>query len=187
MSQFLLPCACGAKIPVNRSQAGMALPCPQCGISVDVPTIRKLAQLAAVIPAKKETKSSKSWNWLGAVAASSFIVGLIGLSYGGYLAYERFSYTAQLEQSGANLALTEEEFMEQVRNSALKSVPSDTWDYWNIMIDEGLKDPNPPDVFKFKRYLASRVPSMIGSLILGGVGIVIFAFASYLMQRFRRS
>ncbi len=187
MSQFLLPCACGANIPVNRSQAGMSLPCPQCGKAIDVPTIRKLAEFASAVPAKKAIKTSNSWNLLGVIAAISFIVGLAGLTYGGYLVYDRYTITSQLAQNDVDLNKTEAEFMEGIRTKALQSAPSDTWDYWNIMVEEGLKDPDPPDLFKFKRYLASRVPEMIGSLITGGVGLAIFAISAFMMQRTRKS
>ena len=187
MSQFLLPCACGAKIPVNRSQAGMSLPCPQCGQAIDVPTIRKLAEFASVVSAKKAIKSNNAWNWLGPIAAISFIVGLIALTYGGYLAYERYSYISQLTASGANLETTEAELIEEIRKKALQSTPADTWDYWNIMIVDGLKDPDPPDLFKFKRYLASRVPEIRGSFITVGVCVAIFALCSFVMQRSRKN
>lgn len=187
MSQFLLPCACGANIPVNRSQAGMSLPCPQCGNAIEVPTIRKLASFASAAPAKKVIKPTKSWNLLGAIAAISFIAGLIGLTYGGYLVYDRYSITSQLAQNEVDLNKTEEEFMEMIRTKALQSPPSDTWDYWNVMIEEGLKDPDPPDIFKFQRYLASRVPEMIGSLAAGGIGLTLFAISAFLMQRTRKN
>jgi len=182
MSQFLLPCDCGAKIPVNRSQAGMTLPCPQCGKSIDVPTIRKLSTFASVPTAKKETKAGKSWKFLRPVAALGLLVGLIGLAYGGSVAYERYITISQVTQGGMDLNKTEEEFIAGVRQNALKSAPSDTWDYWNIMITDGLSDPSPPDLFRVKRYLASRLPTMFVSLITGSVGVLIFAISSFLMQ-----
>ncbi len=187
MSQFLLPCTCGANIPVNRSQAGMSLPCPNCGNTVEVPTIRKLAEFATVVPAKKQAKTGQAAKWLGPVAAVSLIVGLIAMAYAGYLYYERYSYTTFVKQSGGDINVEEAEFLEGIRNHALQSAPADTWDYWNIMLEEGLKDPDPPDIFKIKRYLASRMPTMVGSLLTGGIGIAIFAISSVLLQRFRFS
>ena len=187
MSQFLLPCACGAKIPVNKSQAGMTLPCPQCGQAMDVPTIRKLAEFAPADSATKVVKNARAWNWLGPIAAISFVAALIALTYGGYLAYERYSYISQLTENGANLDTTEAEFMAELRKKALQSAPSDTWDYWNVMIVDGLKDPDPPDLFKFQRYLASRVPEIRVSFITAAVCLVIFALCSFVMQRSPKS
>ena len=185
MSQFLLPCACGAKIPVNRSQAGMSLPCPQCGETVEVPTIRKLAEFALTATAKKETKTGLSAKWLGPIAAISLIVSLIGLAYGGSLAYERYSFISQLTHNGASLNTTEAEFMTEFRKSALQTTPADTWDFWNIMVNNGLRDPSPPELFLVKRYLASQVQPMFVSVVTGGISLAVFALATFLMQKFR--
>ncbi len=187
MSQFLLPCDCGAKIPVNRSQAGMSLPCPHCGKSIDVPTIRKLAAFANAAPVQKETKTNSSWKFLGPVAALGFLVGLVGLAYGGSLLYERYSTISQVTRAGMDLNRTEEEFIVGVRENALKSAPADTWDYWNVMLEEGLSDPKPPDLVRVKRYLASLLPTTIASLITGGVGVLVFGISAYFMQVLRRT
>ena len=187
MSQFLLPCACGANIPVNRSQAGMSLPCPNCGKTVEVPTIRKLAEFATSAPVQKQAKSGHAARGLGPIAAVSLIVGLIAFAYAGYLYYERYSYIALINESGGNFSVKEAEFLEDIRNHALESTPADTWDYWNVMLDEGLTDPDPPDLFKIKRYLASRAPMLFGSLFTGGIGLAIFGLSSFLLQKFRAS
>ena len=185
MSQFLLPCACGAKIPVNRSQAGMSLPCLECGKTVEVPTIRKLAEFATSVPAKKEA-INRSSKWLGPIAAISFIVSLLGLAYGGSLAYERYSYLSELTKTGANLNLTEAEYIADVRKSALLSSPADTWDFWNAIVNNGLRDPSPPGFFQVKRYLASQIPMMRGSFLVGGFSLAVFALTTFLMQKFRK-
>ncbi len=163
----------------------MSLPCPQCGASIDVPTIRKLAAFATAPLAKKESKTNNSWKFLGPIAALGLLVGLVALTYGGSLFYERYITINQVKQSGMDLNKTEDEFIAGVRQNAMKSAPSDTWDYWNVMLEEGLSDPNPPDLFRVKRYLESRLPTMIGSLLLGCVGVVIFAISSILMQKLR--
>ena len=187
MSQFLLPCACGAKIPVNRSQAGMSLPCPQCGDIMEVPTIRNLSKFASTAPEGKEPKRSRSVKWLGPVAALSFIVGLIGLSYAGSLYYERYTTLTYVSQAGADLNLTEENFMAEVRKSASQSSPADTWDYWNIMLNDGLKDANPPDLFQAKRFLEARWPTLVSSFLVGLAGFGLFGIFSFLLQKIRKN
>ena len=185
MSQFLLPCSCGAQIPVNRSQAGMSLPCLQCGKSIDVPTIRNLAPYANTLPAKKETTGNNSWKWLGPIAAIAFLVGLVGLAIGGNMAYERYYIISQVTSNGMDLTKTEEDYLSEVRKVALKSAPADTWDYWNVMVSEGLSDPSPPEFFRIKRYLESRFQPMMAWLITGAAGTAIFAVTSVLMQKLR--
>ena len=186
MSQFLLPCACGAKLPVAKSQAGMSLLCPECGSSVEVPTIRKLAEFASALPEKKLSSPTGRTDWLGPIAAVSLLVGLIGLTYAGYLFYERRSYIAFAVQNGADLNAKEADFIAQVRKAAEQSAPADTWDYWNIMLNDGLKDPNPPDLFKMKRYLASRVPTLLRSFWVGAIGTLVFIGTSVLIQKQRK-
>lgn len=165
----------------------MSLPCPQCGESIEVPTIRKLAEFASTATAKKETKTGRSAKWLGPIAAISFISCLIGLAYGGSLAYERYSYISQLTHNGANLNTTEEEFIVEFRKSALQTTPADTWDFWNIMLNNGLQNPNPPEIFLVKRYLASQVQPMFASFLTGGISLAVFALSTFLMQKSRKS
>ena len=186
MSQFLLPCSCGAKLPVSKSQAGMSLPCPECGVLVEVPTIRKLSTLATAIPEKKRAKAGKGLNWLGPVAAISLLVGIVALSYAGYLFYERRTYIAFAVQNGASLDVKESDFIADIRKSAEQSAPADTWDYWNTMINDGLKDPNPPDLFKMKRYLEARLPTMLNSLWVGLASAAVFVGTSFLIQQQRK-
>ena len=163
----------------------MSFPCPQCGETVEVPTIRKLAEFALSVTAKKETKTGHSARWLGPIAAISLIVSLIGLYYGGSLAYERYSFISQLTDHGANLKTTEEEFLVEFRKSALQTTPADTWDFWNIMVNNGLRDPSPPELFLVKRYLASQVQPMFVSFVTGGIALTLFALSTYLMQKSR--
>lgn len=186
MSQYLLPCTCGAELPVSKSQAGMSLQCPKCGVSVEVPTIRKLSALATATPEAKRAKVSRAFNWLGPLAAVSLLVGIIGLSYAGYLFYERRTYVVFAAQNGADLDAKESDFIADIRKSAEQSAPADTWDIWNAMLNDGLKNPDPPDLFKVKRYLASRWPTMLNSLWVGLSGTAIFTIASFLIQRQRK-
>ena len=46
-TQYLLPCSCGAKLTVQRSQAGENVTCG-CGATVEVPTMRGLRQFEQV-------------------------------------------------------------------------------------------------------------------------------------------
>jgi len=164
----------------------MSLPCPECGVSVDVPTIRKLSVLATALPEKKRAKARNSLNWLGPLAAISLIVGVIGLSYAGYLFYERRTYISIAVQNGARLDVKESEFLADTRKSAEQLAPADTWDYWNMMLNDGMKNPDPPDVFKLKRFLESKIPTMLNSLWLGLAGTAVFIVTSLLIQNQRK-
>lgn len=48
-AKYLLPCSCGRKIPVDRSQAGQGIQCA-CGAQLEIPTMRALRLLERVAP-----------------------------------------------------------------------------------------------------------------------------------------
>jgi len=50
--EYLLPCSCGEKLVVDRSQAGLSKRCT-CGRDVTVPTLRGLEQLERAAPAEE--------------------------------------------------------------------------------------------------------------------------------------
>jgi hypothetical protein len=82
-TEYLLPCQCGQKLTVDRSQAGLAVRCEHCGAEVAIPTLRGLDKLERAAP--EETDTSGEWStrqgllFLGAtittlaLAASAFI------------------------------------------------------------------------------------------------------------------
>jgi len=153
---------------------------------VEVPTIRKLAEFASSVVEKNDSARSGALKWLTPVAAVSFIVGLIGLSYAGYLYYERYTYLSFVAQIGGDLKLSEEDFMKEIRKSASQSPPADTWDYWNTMLYDGLKDARPPDLFRAKRYLEAGWPTLLQSLLVGLTGLGVFGLCCFVIQKSRK-
>lgn len=49
-TQYLLPCSCGHKQAIDRSQAGLSMACPQCGAEVAIPTLRGFERLEQATP-----------------------------------------------------------------------------------------------------------------------------------------
>jgi hypothetical protein len=188
MSQYLLPCDCGAKTPVSRSQAGVSLPCSGCGTPLDVPTIRNMAKLAVVSEAstKAKNKAGKPSILLGLIAALALSVGIATLAYGGSLAWDQYQLISEITEQKVDLSNDEEDFVREIRTRRLKATPADTWDYWNILVNEGLNEPDPPEFFKIKRFIDSRKPWISGSLSVAAVSLSIFAISGFLMQRLRR-
>jgi hypothetical protein len=82
MSQYRLPCTkddCGGSTIVDVSQAGLTVPCSKCGTSLEVPTIRGLAQLERVVTETPEQVQRKwgvpqSLMTIGAVMLVGFLV-----------------------------------------------------------------------------------------------------------------
>jgi hypothetical protein len=190
MSQYLMSCDCGAKTPVSRSQAGMSLPCAGCGKSLDVPTIRNMSSLAVSVDSVGKDKNKIGGRpsiILGLFAALALSIGISTLSYGLYLAWDQYQWTSSLTSQKIDLSRTEEDFIEDVRTVRLQASPADTWDFWNILLEEGLSEPDPPDFFKAKRFIESRKPWISGSLTIASVSLAIFAALAFLMQRTKRS
>jgi hypothetical protein len=186
MIQYLMPCDCGAKTPVNRSQAGMTLPCSGCGKSLDVPTIRNMASLAVETAPSPKAKSGRPSIALGLLAAAALIVGIATLAYGSVLAWDHYQITSGLTRDNIDLSKSEDEFLAEMRKQRLNAPPADTWDFWNLLVDEGLSEPNPPDYFKIKRYLDNQKPWIQKLFATSGISLSVFALSAFLMQKLRR-
>lgn len=77
---YLLPCACGQKIPVDAGQSGLIVKCA-CGAELTVPTMRGLAALERATPAPSgKPAGSREWGtaqgliFLGLVLALASVV-----------------------------------------------------------------------------------------------------------------
>ncbi len=76
MKQYLLPCSCGRKVAVDRSQAGLQTEC-ECGARLEVPTMRGLADLETVdAPAAEAEATADKGGW-GPPQGLMFLGGLI--------------------------------------------------------------------------------------------------------------
>jgi hypothetical protein len=191
MSHFLLPCDCGAKVTISRSQAGMTVPCHQCAKQLQVPTIRNMSSLAIADSAELEKDSiakrglpsrSRSPWMLGLLSAVFMLVAIGSLAYASFIAYERYSIFADLKEAKVDLTKTEEDFISQIRAISLQASPADTWDYWNELTEQGLTEPNPPEFFRVKRYLGARKPVMEKWFAIGGVSLALFLGTAVLTQ-----
>ena len=82
MNGFLLPCGCGADIPVTGAQAGGRVTCRSCGREEQVPKFRDLAKLrvAAASSAAPATRSGRVWTAMHTLfLAGSLLAASCGL------------------------------------------------------------------------------------------------------------
>ncbi len=181
MSQYLLPCSCGAKVPVSRSQAGMSLNCPECSSSLSVPTIRNLSQLEAVSSVSPATPDSvkKPGALMRIVAGLLLLLGIACTSYGGMMAYDRITFPIPLDHK-------EEDFLKESRDRVSELTPAGAWDAWNYMAATGLSEVSTPDYFRIQRAFRENEPYMIGFLA-AGLGFLIAFAASVWFSRSRKS
>ena len=179
MSQFLLPCTCGAKIPISRSQAGMTLPCPQCSKTLEVPTIRNLNQLepvGAVGPGERKQVSRGPSLGLRIVAGILLLLSVGFCGYGGLMAYERWSFPM-------DLSMTEDDYIKDMTVGLDELSPASTWDTWNNLADNGLMNLDTPNYFKYKRSFEAAAPKMYTYLGVGIASFVGFVLSVFLSRR----
>lgn len=85
MSDYLLPCTCGKKIGVTKSQAGQTVRCT-CGTELEVPTLRNLSELERV--GTRGVAKTTTWTNRHRLVFSLAIVALAGVLAAGYLAID---------------------------------------------------------------------------------------------------
>ena len=146
---YLLPCSCGKKITIQKSQAGQEVPC-ECGKTLQVPTLRGLSELELVQDSAsasgQKTKSqseSRSWNpGRGIPAAITLFLSVLFLAIAGYYAYGRYQLITYLRAD-----YTVED---QVRDGTAKIdelSPADLWQQYRGMRDLSLQHVEMPEFY----------------------------------------
>src|SRR5579871_4799314 len=86
MTQYLLPCECGRKLPVSVSQAGDRIAC-ECGAVVEAPTLRRLKQLepagaavSASAPSTTAAPVAKRRSWTPSQGVAFLGLALVAIS-----------------------------------------------------------------------------------------------------------
>ncbi len=82
MIQYLLPCQCGRKIPVDTTKAGRTLAC-ECDETIEVPTLGGLKNLEQVVEAKRAS-SAATWGSRQRVLLVGILICITGLGIAGY-------------------------------------------------------------------------------------------------------
>ncbi len=151
-SGYLLPCTCGKKLVITKSQAGEEVTC-DCGEKLQVPTLRGLADLE-IAAASNEVKVAKprSWNPLLGIP-TAILLGLSVILFGlfAYHAYWRLqidtSYTVQDEISNGDKKLDE-------------LSPADLLTLYRSFREEGLGEKEAPPFYILLLYAKDRENDM---------------------------
>lgn len=172
---YLLPCDCGHRLPVKKSQAGSFVACPGCGRQLDVPTIAGLGKLEWIedqIPGSgaKDT-TGRRWSLIrGILAATCFVVALAGLGRAGMYGIYRYNYPT---------TFTVDDWMKLLDEETHALSPAETWDTWCSIQENGLGAKKPPELFAQKRFLEQMDTTMGRWAIAGGIGLVGLLAASW--------
>ncbi len=173
---YILKCTCGTKISVQRSQAGSRIDCPQCRETLEIPTIRGLAELdveAETAAASDIRKSSHRPRWTplrGAIAALCFVVALVGLGRSGL--YGVYRLTNPTTFSG-------EDMLREAEQLAGEYTPVETWDTWRYLQEAGLGSKKPPRALLEKRFLEQQDIRILRWAAAGGMGLFGLLISSF--------
>lgn len=86
--EYLLPCECGNRVRVSRSQAGQMVPCP-CGRTLLVPTLIELRSLESVESENESIPAKKPWGSRQRVLFVGLVVIAISTGFLAYFYYAR--------------------------------------------------------------------------------------------------
>lgn len=165
--KYLLPCGCGKKHEVDRSQCGITFVC-SCGAQHTVPTLRGLQELEpAQPPAASVEQSSRRWNagkglvFLGIVLVLASLVGEAALML--------------TRPTPPQFEWSHEENMKELDARRLVQL----WELWDLL-RKGLDEAEFEPVTKYRQQLAKHqvfvwvlgLPAVLG-LLLAGTGLVL--------------
>jgi hypothetical protein len=157
---YLLPCSCGADIPVSAGVAGGRASCPSCGRSVDVPKLRELSHLrarAAVQP--NETR----WSLAHALLLAGLAVAAISWA----------AAFALVPRAGAVVD------REAIRAAAQAAADADIYKAWKQGFSRaGVA--RPPTEEEQRLLRTSRFSAGVSRVlqVLGGLGVLVAAAAA---------
>lgn len=87
MVQYLLPCQCGRKIPVDSTKAGRSIEC-ECGATLEVPTLGGMKKLEKIAQDHRDS-SANTWGPRQRVLLAGVLICLTGLGIAGFFGATR--------------------------------------------------------------------------------------------------
>jgi hypothetical protein len=158
---YLLPCACGQKVEVDSTQAGLTVRC-SCGRTLDVPTMRHLGELERI---GSEPRAASTWGPRQGYTLVGVLVALLGLGWLGY----------QISTMPSELYVVPED----IRKDVSTLTPAELGQQYAIL-REGLDPTEPPIVTATRAYEAwhRRWTYVSGGVAVLGVAIAAGAWLS---------
>ncbi len=165
--KYLLPCGCGNKLEVDRSQCGLTIAC-SCGAQLAVPTLRGLQELEpAQAPPAAAEHPSRRW---------SAGKGLVFL--GGVLVLASAVGEAVLMLTRPKPPQFEWSHEENLRELDARRLVQ-LWDLWDLL-RKGLDEGEFEVVTKYRQQLAKHqvfvwvlvLPAVLG-ILLAGTGLIL--------------
>ena len=174
--QYLLPCSCGRKTPVETRQAGETLVCG-CGAKLDIPRLLELKKLEKTAVPTAEVRPSAVWGIGHSLLVSGVVilVGVVGL----WFLVLRFTPGDPFE------GMTPD----QTRAQFQKMSPLKTWETWMYFQQIGLN----PRKDRMEREIEGQVAkrqmllTYLGIAAAGGIALTVAGIFIVRRKRPKRS
>jgi hypothetical protein len=170
--QYLLPCSCGRKTPVETQQSGESIVCA-CGAKLDIPRLLELKKLEKVVVQVAETRKPSVWG----IGHSILLSGIILVAVVAVLWILLLTYT----HSDPYQTMTPDE----TRARFQKMSPIETWETWLYFEQNGLS----PHKDRKERYMdelfAQRQMLLVFLGIFAASGMALIVGGSLLVRQKR--
>ncbi len=120
-AKYMLPCSCGRQIAVEPRQAGQTMPC-SCGATLQVPTLLDMTMLEPAPQDPSPTQPPSSWGVAGGLQLLGFVLVTAATALGVFLMV--------VDRPRSRFDAIDPE---QIRTSAQKMPPAQTWEVWQTM------------------------------------------------------
>ncbi|MBN2292093.1 MAG: hypothetical protein JXM70_06690 [Pirellulales bacterium] len=172
MIQYLLPCQCGRKMPVDSTKAGRTLEC-ECGAKIEVPTLGSMKKLERVVETKPAS-SGMTWGIRQRVLLAGILVCLTGLGISGYFWYER-PKPPPLEQNVKQIS-------QNIKNLTLMQ----TLAVWGAL-ERGLPEYSSRRQQEYQKDKAAYYRRTGVSLFIVAVGLTMMTISIFIPNKHKRS
>ena len=172
VAQYLLPCQCGRKTPVDSTKAGQTMRC-ECGAELEIPTLGAMKKLQRV---EQKTKPAPMVRW-GArqrVLLVGIIICAIGLCIAGL-----FTIRRPVPPPHAQLI---EVIPQRVESLSLMQ----TIQLWG-MLERGLPEGSSLEDQAYQKEYKAYLRRTTVALVIAGLGVLLMVISLFIPKKLARS
>ncbi len=158
--KYLLPCECGQRVTVDKSQSGLKTPC-KCGASLNVPSLSGLAKLETIEEAGEP--QARKWGPKQGMIFVGSLITVVSLTATG-LWYHYARPIHPYDRIG-------------FYDLPADMTPAQALKMFNEIKKKGLEEAPAPALQDYRRQRGAHTMLSIVGLVAGGIGIAIIVAA----------